>query len=441
MTDGPRFGGDRAAFGRLCLGPWLIGFCDWLHARRDTFGARETVLLFVARDGWLPEAIYRLLHPDAADGVRYVLASRAALSFAEMRTEADVEAFRRVMPRTGTVRDALLLRFHLPPPEDPSGDEIFADPRADLELGGEVADAYLADCVRRRMTLVLERAATHRAILKRTLEAAIGDRFPVVVDIGYRGATQRVFAGLLERRVGGLYMVTHAAARAVAEACGPVTAFDGDFVDPKSAASLVNEYRYFFEAILSAPSGAFLHWEADGTPIHEPDPRSAASQAIRARVHEGALEAARTAARGDTDATAIPIAEVLRDPAPEDAALFRGLGFDDVFMGETETFVVAPPDDRAHTYGLWVEGQKAADRLDRPPPPRSAFRVLAARLENAVLRWYLTKAHWARFATNRTLYLGRTNDWKLKVYRRVLIILGALADGPAATAADDEPHR
>jgi hypothetical protein len=418
MAGGPRFAGDLGAFGRLCLGPWLVEFCDWIEDRRQAFGP-NACLLFVARDGWLPLAIARILHPEAAERLHYVLASRAALSFAEMREAADVEAFRLAMPRKGTVGDALIDRFHLTPPADAD------DPRLALELGDERADRFLADCVRDRMAEILARAAVHRAAFRRHLEQAVGDRLPVVVDIGYRGGTQRAFSRLLGRPVAGLYLVTHPAARAVAEEIGPVAAFDGDFVDPKSSASLVNEYRYFFEAVLSAPSGAFLHWEADGTPVFEIDPRDPTSQAIRARIHDGALAAATAAAGGSRDER-VPIATVLADPDPADAALFRGLRFDDRFMGETETFVVAPPEGRARSYGLWVEGQRAADRLDRPPRPLSRIAQFAAKLENDAMRWYLTKSHWARFATNRALYLRRTNDWKLKIYRTVLIAIGRL---------------
>jgi hypothetical protein len=432
MTSPPRLAGDLAEFGRLLLGPWLVAFCDWIHETRRRFGD-DTCLIFVARDGHLPLAIYETLHPEERDRIRYVLASRNANSFAEMTTAEALETFHRRMARRGRVREALTDRFHL------ADDSLGDDPRLDLELGDPAADACLAECLASRRDEILARAAAHREIFRRTLTDFVGDRTPVVVDIGYRANTQRFFAACLGRPVAGLYLVTHDAARAVADTAGPIAAFDGDFLPSKSSASLANEYRYFFEAVLSAPAGTFLHYEADGTATFSPGAHDPASRAILARIHAGARAAAEAARAARPTDPRTALVAFLRAPAPEDAALFRGFCFDDPFMGEADTYVVCPIHERDRCYGLWVEGQRAADRL-ADPTPASAFGALYARLEDRVLRWYLTKSHWARAVTNRSLYLRTTNDWKLRLYGRLLDAFGRLDPPRDGGLADPSPR-
>jgi len=416
---------NPANFGSLCLGPYLTGFCQWVHKQKLTIDP-NACLLFVVRDGYLLQQVYDILYPRDTSVSHYALASRAAIHYSGIDSEAAVVQELSACRNIGTVREALLYQFHLldlgsSGNSDSIVDSLLDDPKCELSLAESEGLCFLEESVAGLKTEIASRARRHKDLYKNYLEDIIGERYPLVVDIGYQGRTQLFFSQILGREVGGLYLVTHEGARSVTKKAGPVLGFDGDFLPPKSSDSFVNEYRYFFEAALSSPQGSFLHFDPSGEPVHEPHLKSSRSSSIRASIHKGTLQYARNyyneKKEGDVPpANGDSLKKFLTDPSPEDACLFSGLAFNDLFMGATGLYIVMPKSERISKYALWIEGQQAADRYFQHIQKVGMAQTALMALERSVIKHCLSKAHFACFVTNRSAYLLESDDPLLKVY-------------------------
>jgi len=423
IDEAPRFAGDPMNFGRDCLGPCLVDVAHWVRARARALVA-DPCLLFVARDGHLLRQVYDRLHPEDRERSHYVLTSRAAVRFAALADPAAVVRELDVCPRGDTVRNLLISRFHLldgpDAPIDPAIAEVLADPRADLRFADPAGAAILAASVARLAPLVAARAARHREHFARYLRDIVGARDPVVVDLGYRGTSQRHFAEVLGRPVAGLYLVTHEEARTLPATVGPTEGWDGDFVSPRRSTSVVSEHRYFFETVLSADTGAFHHFDADGRPVHAANPQSAVSRDIRTRIHAGVVRAAEAAVR-PPEWPQVSLRDFLVRPAPADAALFAGLAFEDAYAGAPSLFIVAPSQTRDDDFAVWIEGQEASDRHHgQTTPGRSWY----AAWERLFVEPRLSKSNFARYRTNRPLWLARSRRPLVRRYAAMVRFLG-----------------
>lgn len=69
-------GSRNERIGYETLGPLLYGFCYWLHQERQKRGHEK--LLFLARDGYLLQRVYKKMFPD--EDVSYVYMSRRSLT-------------------------------------------------------------------------------------------------------------------------------------------------------------------------------------------------------------------------------------------------------------------------------------------------------------------------------------------------------------------------
>lgn len=423
IEEAPRFAGDPMNFGRDCLGPCLVDVARWVRVRSRALVA-DPCLLFVARDGHLLRQVYDRLHPEDRERSHYVLTSRAAVRCAALADPAAVLRELDDCPRGDTVRNLLISRFHLldgpDAPIDPMIAEVLADPRTDLRFADPAGAAFLRACVTRLAPLVAARATRHREHFARYLCDIVGSRDPVVVDLGYRGTSQRHFAEVLDRPVAGLYLVTHAEARTLPATVGPIEGWDGDFVSPRRSTSFVSEHRYVFETVLSADTGAFHHFDPDGRPVHAANPQSAVSREIRARIHAGVVRAAEAAVR-PAEWPLVSLRDFLVRPAPADAALFAGLAFEDAYAGAPNLFIVAPPQTRDDDFAVWIEGQEASDRHHGRVPPGRSWYVAWERL---FVEPRLPKSKYAQYHTNRPLWLARGRHPLLRFYAATLRILG-----------------
>lgn len=376
--------GSVENFGYRLLGPYLVSFCAWLKQQKQDIHP-DACLLFVARDGYLPYIVYRGVYPEDESASFYVLASRIS---ARLALNDETQA-------VGSPALDLLTRLY-------SHGKIRTSPS---KIAGTFPDSY-----------------------GRYLNDIIGDRFPIIVDIGYRAGTQAAFARLLRRKVGGLYFVTHASAGPVATSAGPIRAFDAHLVPPQSMDSFVNRHRYFFETLLAAPTGTFLFFDADGNAVHEDVSMDSGSAALTSAIRRGVRRYVRH--DGKAAASTFGLAEreavsrlthFLNDPHADDAALFAGLSFDDSLQGVSRRYLVTPPLERRNNYALWVEGQNAIDRTsrDRSPPQIVGLRV---HCEAKLMRLCLTNAQFACFSTNRQLYVSE-NGGLLNTYRSAVLRL------------------
>lgn len=378
--------------GRTVFGPYLVDFCRWLHARKDAIGD-DAVLLFAARDAYLPLAVYRTLFPEESDACAYLLASRFSARLMSLDTIADAE-------------------------------QLCVSRRSDRpsEITGLVSPLFDANCALAPSDLpkrLLGESPHWRQRYRDHLRGLVGRRHPIIVDIGYRASTQALVAQLLGGAASGLYLVTHDAARSVAQAVGTVAAYDADFVSPHFSTSLISRHRYLFETILAEPAGTFLAFDSDGHPHFEPFFANTTTMTIAALtrgVMDHASEARTQTGSPGGDATTA-LARLLNSPSAEEAEAFVGLAFDDRFMGIARRYLVIPPDERAVAYALWREAQHAIDEQASASQPAGLIHLLA--LERRVMRETLGTAQYACYATNRPLFL-RESGGLAGLYGRAL---------------------
>lgn len=396
-------GGDIQAFGYRLLGPYLVAFCAWLRERKHK-AHKDACLLFVARDGYLPHIVYRILYPEEVTSCSYVLASRAATQLAELKHEVDVANW------LGTSKERAL----------PSVANYFRDSAYDesalTQDGDEGAASFLEQAV--------AHSVNHNKFYRSYLAEIVSSRHPIVVDIGYKARTQSFFSRALGRSVAGLYLVTHDMARAVARTAGPVAAFDAEFIPAQSETSFVNRHRYLFEAVLSEPQGTFLFFDNQGRPHFEPFSADTRSVSIVAEIRKGVERYAREvkATRVDVEATSLAARDLrmfLERPYPEDALLFAGLSFEDRLKGAEHRYIISPEAEYMTSYALWIEGQQAINSQRDNEHLRKRKSVLE-RVESNMMKFLLTNSNFACYATNRGLYISE-NGGVPETYRRAVV--------------------
>ncbi len=401
---------DIRNFGKLILGPYIVEFCRWIHEKKaEQSGAQ---LLFVARDGYLIHQVYDILYPEEISFSRYVPASRSAIRFASMKDRDGIMETLKSVRHKGSVQDALAVQFHLSDGEEETLAAPLAGPisqdQLQTSLLTEEGRKSLAQIVAELSPQIAAKAQNHLEQYTCYLNSIVGNANAFVVDIGYQGTTQRFFSKLINRSVAGLYLITHESARNLAANVGPAFGFDGNFLPAKSSKSLINSYRYFFEAILSAPHGSFLHFSHDGHPVYERQGKDEISSHIRDEIHEGVKLFARQFVSGKSADTSLReslarLSQFLQNPDAADASLFSGLKFQDPFMGAKDLFIIIPEEFRNSSFSLWPEGQISIDKMHEEK--RNFLFSAYLRLENFFLRQYLSRAHYSCYMTNRSLYI------------------------------------
>ncbi len=393
-------GGDAATLGYVALGPLLWSFTRWVLARavRD----RIDHLVFLARDGHLPHqacAIIARHHPDLPR-LTYAWASRRALAMASLHTPSE----------------ALAVAGH-PPGDAPLGSWLAV--RLDLDRSTIVAacatvaldpDQPIArrDQLRlHRLITALAPALQHRAEERRQqltryyrdLGLAGGDGRAAVVDIGHHGTLQRDLHRLLGCPIGGYYLATMADCSTTAAPAGRARGFlvhDGIGRWSRIYRRHLSMSEFAFQDFrhgsllrLEPQPGAESWW-----PVTLPPPCDDTSTLLDA-LGRGALAFVEdfeaqlhraghrpSVRRGDGAAAWFGM---LRDPAPDDARLFLGMGLEREWNGAGLAPLIARPGERR---GSWSEGERVIRRpgsrparlptdtlLDRTPRVRKLVRA------------------------------------------------------------------
>lgn len=79
--------------GYCCLGPFLVGFCNWIH---NNFP--DTNIWFVAREGYLIKKIYETLYPEEVDRCKYVRLNKNVLRKPMMYCSHSINDFLSTLP-------------------------------------------------------------------------------------------------------------------------------------------------------------------------------------------------------------------------------------------------------------------------------------------------------------------------------------------------------
>ncbi|WP_153041438.1 hypothetical protein [Pseudovibrio sp. Ad26] len=373
------------------FGPILVDFCRWLHSERKII-EYNNILLFVARDGHLLKRIYNTLYPE--ESCEYFLASRISRHFSELTSIEKVAAELRRSASDYSYRNALKLWYDLKLP-------LFFNLQHPKEKEGH-ARHHLSfyDFAIQHSDLIFEKALIHRKKYLEYTQRIIGSKHPIIVDIGYKASTQAFLSDLLEHDVSGLYMVTHKEAMRVCKDSGLIRSYDGLFVSAKDQKSVVNNYRFVFEAILTAPSGAFVAFDQLGQPLFERDVRSQITRQIISNIHSGILDFANDATCSKRKIEQIENSKckvkcLLSSPTKTQAQLFEGLEFCDSFKTTERLYIVSPQSKRFDSFSLWAEGQLRADDINLWDPWRAFGSVCVP-----IAKPFLPKGQYLRLKTN-----------------------------------------
>lgn len=404
---------DAREVGRRTFGPFLVAFCRWLRMRAPETAA----LLFLSRDSDLILAVWRLLFPHS--NASYFLMSRAAAALAMLDGPDSVAALADGAPRGQSVADVLRRRLRLAAGEA----ETLCGPAAAATLARSRRGAAL---LRAGAPALLSAAEAHRRGLCRAFEEAAGAcAEAVVVDIGYRGIAQQTLARVLKRPVGGRYVLTHRASRVTADQAGSVIAFAGARLHPADFRSTLNRSRFVLETVLSAETGSFLRWDADGRPRFARYEEPESSRRIRRAIRCGALDHARAAAQTGAPGDATALIRFLEIPDPRLVASMADLVFDGGAEDLETPLLCADPATRPSAYALWIEGQAALDRSATAAPSEGVGAALLRQVPEAILRRTAPAVDRLQIATNAALYLRSNRDALLSPFRALERIVPA----------------
>lgn len=180
-----------AEFGFRYGGPAAVGFINWIA--RKAAQDRIDVVLFVSRDGYIPERLAHSLPPENLPRFCYFKGSRVAFTLAatdESNFDAQMEFF--LAGAHGLRPIEVLERLGVEPPADPVMDDL------GLGAGVVIGDADMGrirdflSAFRAEILQVCRR--NRRGLLNYLIQAGVEPGMRVaMVDVGWNGTTQDAF--------------------------------------------------------------------------------------------------------------------------------------------------------------------------------------------------------------------------------------------------------
>lgn len=252
--------------GYCVLGPLLVSFCEWLHARRVE--DRLDGLWFVARDGWIMKRCYDFLYPD--ERTEYILASRRSTTVPMLTKNLGISGFVKTvgLGRETSIAE-ILMRLGLS--EDRASALADAhgfksDERlivSELEYNSRFLSLY-----EEAEYLVSDNASAEFSAMALYLNDSIGDADSIgLVDLGWRGSIQHAIelalreVGLGEVDVEGLYLGVD-----VDSAWWGRQSMSGFLFSPDKDTARGIDERWFnalVEALFMAPHGSVRRYSID----------------------------------------------------------------------------------------------------------------------------------------------------------------------------------
>ncbi len=278
-------------FGYLTIGPALTSFMAWLLQRAQVDGIGQ--LLYASREGHLlvqaHEQIARHLTPLGAAPVpgAYLLCSRAATGLAAIQSPDKLEillgahfegSFEALLRRRYCIED-------LTPFTKRVGLQIMQQP-------GRLPEdrARFLDLLNQCYDLLEAEAQTARQRYTDYIQALIEDRRAALVDIGYGATIQKALSGFVQGIAGGYYFVTTDKARDVESTGQFAQGCFGDGLNPFHTGLPLYQYSLLLEAVLTAPDGQFLGFDANSQPRFKAPGLAQRHFTELEQIHAGALE-------------------------------------------------------------------------------------------------------------------------------------------------------
>ncbi len=327
--------------GHDVMGPIMAAFAGWVRAEADALAAREgrrPRMLFLLRDGHLPQRAYAALGHDDAVGVELSRFTATAASFVD---EAAVREY--LAGEAGGQRAEVIARQLLFPD---------AEAAKLIRAGGGKGDearlkaALTKPEVLARVVTRSRRFADRLIAHLRRAGVAQGDAV-LLVDLGYNGSVQNLVTPVLERRMGlrvaGRYLLLREQNVSGLDKRGLL---DMRHYDARALIALA-EAIAVVEQLCTVPQGSVIDYDDKGRPIRKAAGVKGAQSAVRERVQQACLgfvadahRAIRRPAGSDgpdarRGAAAAVLARLLFLPAPEEVALL-GQFEHDVNLGTRE---------------------------------------------------------------------------------------------------------
>ncbi|MCI9488662.1 MAG: hypothetical protein HFG97_01340 [Dorea sp.] len=251
---------DAYDIGYLICAPMITDFMFWFRGRVRQHGIKN--IWFGARDGYLPQKLYRMLEEEA-DTI-YFQTSRTVAIRTGMMNDADI-AYIDSMKFSGTLEESLKVRFGL---------EIGAN-RCDEKLG---LFAY--------RDRILRRAAEER----RKYSAYIGhlsmkEGDIVFFDFVAKGTIQMYVQRLISSQMKGLYFL-RLEPDFMSDKGLDIDSFYK--IDEAESNSIYDNY-YVLETILTAPYPSVCGFDHTGEPLYAGETRSEEDICCIQRIQEGIL--------------------------------------------------------------------------------------------------------------------------------------------------------
>ncbi|MBY4895860.1 HAD-IA family hydrolase [Cupriavidus sp. AU9028] len=453
------FTGSPFRLGYAALGPLVAGYVLWLGRRAKVDGVSK--LFFLAREGWLLHQVYKALFNGTSEEIPncYLYASRRAARVAALRTEDDIRSV-AAQPFVNGARLSDLLgdRFGVRCEDVPAAVlEAAGIASVDLAMessaGGRLAFTNLCVGIK---DLILAKAEGEREPYLQYLTAQNLDSepAPAVVDIGWKANMQGSLGALLGKPLGGYYLATLQGAERWLHQGHRLSAYLGDYLVQGYAPALVNN-RHLLEFLTCHTDRSLERMTREGdrfVPVMRMESEHASRRLLIQEVHRGAMAFAADLRGGygellqhihiDPSTASRVMSEFITRPCPADAALLRGVAFEDSFGGIRQRYVISPRDRDA---SVWRQGfdclssntqgdSVVATRQQASTASVKSHRashetaktvsqpvLIFRRVEGRIVRWVGGERKYRKYLRDRTQFFADSKNLVWKRWAKVAV--------------------
>lgn len=284
-NQGFRESSPLSEIGYSCLGPLLVGMCQWIHHKVKKVG--KASLRFLSRDGYILSRAYSLMYPNQEYKYSYV--SRRSLTVPLL---ADVQCFADVLeaiPYVKRVEDmsSFLTKLGI--------DDDSIRKKMEKKYGAYLTRKDISDGSYDSLFDEIKKTVWNNAIEeRRCMQGYLMDDYSDVVftvDLGWYGSIQKCLEKVVSGRIHGLYLglLKHDSDYCLENADGYVYDYrKGDVFD----SSLVFSFNGLIETFFSAPHGSVKRYVKVNNGSYEPEFAEIESnnQEALCEIHAGALD-------------------------------------------------------------------------------------------------------------------------------------------------------
>lgn len=379
--------GSEFNLGYLGLGWMFFSYAKWILESAISDGMTD--LYFLARDGEIIKKVYDVIAPhyENAPKSHYLLASRRSARVASIKNKNDLS----IVARSAFYNGSIETYFESKLGYDAS--KISHELLIEHGFGTHGLKSKANTNELKENLYNLTMALSDEIIASAKVEGDLLEKYFVdqglknantrvaVVDIGYAGTMQDSMIRMLNRDVGGYYLMTFESALKLKKQRQVIKAFAGDFVNPDHSSHPICSLGLAFEVIFSNSDGSFIKMTPNGmnyTPVFESTlgeevklrfiPKMQMGIVCFAQDVMGKFGSSISDIYFDNHACFATWKHTLTKPSGRDAALFEGVTFDDNFAGAGYRYMVPPRELGPYTENLkkqtvWPKGSEVFLRI------------------------------------------------------------------------------